>query len=201
MPEYHSITIRNAAHTLQIQIQSGQTIVSQNYSMKILANFTTLIKILIWIMFAISVAVVTLSVIVLCGVVLPIEISHGQATLLLFAFSLVTVVALLYNTIYYQVTQTHLRLKIAFLDILGGRIRLENILNIVYKVETARKKPVKKMYISYVWKGADPVIAQIAIKPKKFEKLKNELMLKNPNIVFCDEQKQENDYEIVDSEQ
>ena len=167
--------------------------------MKVLANFTTLLKIFIWIMFAVSVTVVSLSIVILCGVVLPFEISHGQAALLLFAFSLVTVVSLLFNTIFYKVTETHLRLKIAFLDILGGRIRLENILNVVYKVDNTKSKPTKKMYISYIWKGPDPVIAQIAISPKKFEKLKNELMLKNPNIVFWDEEKQENNDETIDS--
>lgn len=163
--------------------------------MKIFADFTPLIKILLWIMFAISVAVIILSIIILCGVVLPVEISPAQASLLLFSSSLVAVVAILLCTIHYHVTDTHLRLKIAFLDILSGKIRIENILNIVYKVDG--EKNTRKMYISYLWKSGDPVIAQIAIKPKYFDKMKNALLAKNSNIVFWDEGKT-ND-EITDS--
>ena len=137
-------------------------------------------------MFAISIAVVVLSIVILCGVVLPLEISPAQASLLLFSSSLVAVVALLLCTIHYHLTDTHLRLKIAFFDILSGKIRIENILNIVYKVDDG-EKPTRKMYISYLWKSGDPVIAQIAIKPKYFDKMKNALLAKNTNIVFWDE--------------
>lgn len=140
-------------------------------------------------MFAVSIAVAVLSVVILCGVAVPLEITRAQATLLLFAASFVAVVAVLLCTIFYRVTDTHLRLQIAFLDILGGRIRIENILNIVYKSDTADKKNALRMYISYIWKGGDPVIAQIAIKPKHFDKLKNTLIAQNPNIVFWDERK------------
>ena len=135
-----------------------------------------------------SIVVAVLSIVILCGVVVPLNISPAQAALLLFASSLVAVVALLLCTIYYHVTETHLRLKIAFLDILGGRIRLENILNIVYKSEEENTAP--KMYISYLSQGSDPIIAQIAIRPKHFEKMKNALMSKNANIVFFDENKE-----------
>ena len=58
----------------------------------------------------------------------------------------------------------------------GGKIRIENILNIVYTDG--------KMYVSYLWKGFDPTISQIAIKPKHFDKMKDALLAKNPNIVF-----------------
>ena len=65
---------------------------------------------------------------------------------------------------------------------------MENILNIVYKLDTTREKPIRKMYISYIWQGNDPVIAQIAIRPKQFEKMKTALLNSNANIVFWDEE-------------
>ena len=40
------------------------------------------------------------------------------------------------------------------------------------------------MYVSYLWKGPDPVIARIAISPKKYEQMKAILTAQNPNIEF-----------------
>lgn len=129
-----------------------------------------------------------MSTLIICGVRLPIlEIMPGQAVLLLSSSSVVAVFSLLLATLHYKVTDTHLRLNLAFFDVLGGRIRLENILNIVFQNGN--------MYLSYIWKGADPVIAQIAVKSKHFEKLKDALMKANPNIVFFDRSKEKREEE------
>lgn len=147
--------------------------------MRILSNFTPVIRILVWIMFAISLAVTVISALIVFGVRLPLEISPAQASVLLFSSTIVTIVSAFLGTMHYSVGSSHLRLNFAFIDVLGGRIALENILNIVLKDG--------KMYISYIWKGSDPVIAQIAINPKNFDKMKTALMQKNPRIVFFDE--------------
>ena len=84
--------------------------------------------------------------------------------------------SILFATIHYKVTNTHLQLKIAFWDMLGGRIEIGKILNIVIKDG--------KMYVSYLWKGPDPVIARIAISQKKYEQMKAILTAQNPNIEF-----------------
>lgn len=147
--------------------------------MRIFSNFSTIIKIILWIIFAISIAALVVSVLVVSEATVIRFITKGQGLVLLFTSALTTVASLLFATIHYQVTQTHLRLNLAFFDILGGRIRLENILNIVIKDG--------KMYISYIWKGPDPVIAQIAIRHKHFEKMKDALMKANPNILFYNE--------------
>lgn len=150
--------------------------------MKVMANFSKPLTILLWIMFGISVAVAILAILVLCEIGLRLEITHAQAVLMLFTSTLVAVASLLMTTIHYKVTDTHLRLKMAFFDILGGRIRLEKILNIVIKD--------KIMYISYIWQGEDPVIARIAIAPKHYEDMKRALIAANKNILFFDEDKQ-----------
>ncbi len=136
-------------------------------------------------MFAISLAVVILALLIVCGVTIPIEISRAQAIILLFSASLVAVFSAMMGTIHYQINKTHLRLNLAFFDILSGRIRLENILNIVIKNGN--------MYISYIWTGEDPVIAQIVIKPKYFEKMKDALMKANSKIVFYNEDEDKGD--------
>ena len=141
-------------------------------------------------MFAVSVVMAVFSALVTFGVTLPINVSPAQGALLLFSSTIVAVFSLLLATVHYKVTDTHLKLNLAFFDILGGRIRIENILNIVLKTDDTAKKPQRKMYISYIWKGEDPVIAQIAISPKKFESMKELLTSKNPNIVFWDDDKQ-----------
>ncbi len=134
-----------------------------------------------------SVFVAVFSALLTFGVTLPIDLSPAQGALLLFSASVVAVFSILLATVHYKVTSTHLRLNLAFFDILGGRIRIEKILNIVFKTDNTATKPQRKMYISYIWKGEDPIIAQIAIAPKYFEPMKEQLMSKNPNIVFFDD--------------
>lgn len=147
--------------------------------MRIFANFTPLIRVLLWIMFAISLIVTVFAALITFGVQLPVDVSPAQASITLFSSTIVAVFSVLLATIHYHVDEKYLRLKLAFFDVLGGRIALENLLNVVIKDG--------KMYVSYIWKGEDPVIAQIAVHPKHFERLKDELIRKNPRIVFFDE--------------
>lgn len=141
-----------------------------------LAKFTPTIKTILWIMAAISLIGLVVGVFTLAGAQL--EITSGQAVLLISVCSLTLILATLLVTIHYKVDSTHLRLNIAFVDILGGRIRIDKILNIVLEND--------KMYISYLWKGPDPVIALVAINPKRFQAMQDVLTSKNKNIVIYD---------------
>lgn len=144
--------------------------------MLFLAKFTPTIKIILWLMAAISLVGLVVGVLILAGVHL--EITTGQAILLISVCSLTLIISTLLATIHYKVDTTHLRLNIAFVDILSGRIRVDKILNIVYDND--------KMYISYLWKGSDPVIALIAINPKRYQAMQDILTAKNKNIVIYD---------------
>ena len=153
--------------------------------MRIISNFAPIIKIILWILFALSIVAAVLSVLIITEATPLHLLSIGQGYVLLFTSTLSAVISVLLATIHYQITKTHLRLNVAFFDILSGRIRLENILNIVIRD--------KKMYISYIWQGQDPIIALIAIRPKNFEKMKDGLLKANPNIVFFDDDTKNNE--------
>ena len=137
-------------------------------------------------MAVISLAGLALGIAVVAGA--QIEITTGQATLLISVCSLTLVVSTLFATVHYKVDDKYVHLNVAFIDMLGNRIRIENILNIVIDQD--------KMYISYLWKGPDPVIALIAINPKRFDAMKDLLTSKNKNIVFSEYKN-----ETTDSEQ
>lgn len=154
--------------------------------MKFMATFTPTIKLILWIVAAISFVGIIFGILPLAGAHL--EITTGQASLLISVCSLSLIVSILLVTIHYKVDKTHVRLNVGFIDMLSGRIRIDNILNIV--IDNG------KMYISYLWKGPDPVIALIAIKPKRYDEFKELLMSKNKKIVFY-----ENKNEPTDSEQ
>lgn len=143
--------------------------------MRFQAYFTPIIKVLLYVMAAISFVGAIIGILVLAGV--PIELSSGQATLLLSVCPLCTIVALLFATLHYKVEKNFLRLYIGFINIFGSRIRIDKILNIVISDE--------RMYISYLYKdGVDPIISAIVINPRRYNEMKDALMSKNPNIIF-----------------
>ena len=145
-----------------------------------------LIRVLQWIIAVVSTVGLVFGIVVLAGA--HIEVTSGQATLLISVCSLTLIIDILFLTIHYKVDATHLRLNIAFVDMLSGRIKLENILNIVIQDGV--------FYISYLWKGPDPVIAAVMISPKRYKEMKELLMSQNLNIVFYEKK----DDEPTDSE-
>ena len=147
--------------------------------MRFQSTFTPIIRAVLWVMAVISLAGLIVGILALAGV--HIEITTAQASLLISVCSLTLIIAILFVTVHYKVDATHVRLNIAFIDMLSGRIRIENILNIV--IDDG------KLYISYLWKGPDPVIALIAIKPKRYNEFKDLLMSRNKNIVFYENKK------------
>lgn len=150
--------------------------------MRFQAYFTPIIKVILYIMGALSIVGLIIGILRLANV--PLELTTGQATILVSVCPLCAVIALLFATLHYKVTATHLRLYVGFIDILGGRVRIDKILNIVIED--------KIMYISYLYQGMDPIIAAIVISPKRYTEMKELLMAKNPNIVFY-ENKDESD--------
>lgn len=155
--------------------------------MRFQAYFTPIIKILLYVMAVASLVGAIISILVVAGV--QIELSQNRAILILSICPLSSIIALLFATLHYKVEKNFLRLNLGFIDILGGRIRIDKILNIVIDGKT--------MYISYLYKdGADPVIAAIVINPKRYYEMKDLLIARNPNIVFYEEKD-----ETADSEQ
>lgn len=154
--------------------------------MKFMATFTPTIKFFLWIIAAISLVGIVIGILPLAGA--HWEITTAQATLLISVCSLALIVSTLLATIHYKVDKTHVRINIGFVDMLSGRIRIDNILNIVINEG--------KMYISYLWKGPDPVIALIAIKPKRYDEFKQLLMAKNKNIVYYENKNEPTDSEL-----
>lgn len=116
-----------------------------------------------------------IGILILCKIPV-IEMSVAQAKLYVISSPIITALTLALGTIRYKITDEHVRLNITFLDILGGRIRIDNILNIVIKNN--------KLYISYIWQGNDPVISEIMISPKQFDSFKDILIAKNNRIVY-----------------
>ena len=138
-----------------------------------------LLKIVMILSIVLSVGMIVLSIMTLCGAYTFLNMTFAQAKIQLSTacISILLMSALL--SMHYHLDDKHLRIKLLFFDLLGGRIRYENILNIVYTDGL--------MYISYIWKGADPVIASILISPSKFDKMKDALLAKNKNIVFYED--------------
>ena len=109
-------------------------------------------------------------------------LTRGQGGVLVGFCPFATMFSLMMATIHYKVTDTHLQLKMAFWDILGGRIRIENIVSLV--------KKDSNLYVSFIWKGPDPVIARIAVRQQDYDRVKALLTDKNPAIFYYDEDKQ-----------
>ena len=151
--------------------------------MRFLANFSPKLRIGFIVMATISLAGLALGIAVLSGA--RVEISTGQATLLISVCSLTFLIATLFATVHYKVDDNFIHINIAFIDMSGNRIRIDKILNIVIDND--------KMYISYLWKAPDPVIALIAINPKRFNEMKDLLMSKNKNIVFSENKDETSD--------
>ncbi len=148
-----------------------------NYFMRFQAHFTPIIKVLLYIMAAVSFVGMVIGILVFAKV--PIELTTGQATLLVSVCPLCVVITLLFATVHYKVDATHLRLYIGFIDIFGGRVAISKILNVVIDSNS--------MYISYLHEGIDPIIAAVVISPKRYIEMKDLLMTKNPNIVFYED--------------
>lgn len=145
--------------------------------MRFPANFTPLIKILLYVMSAFSLVGLIVGILVFANV--PIELTKGQATLLVSVCPLCMIITLVFASVHYAVTPTHLRLYVGFIDVFGGKVRLDKILNIVYSEG--------RMLISYLHEGTDPIISAIAINPKRYDKMKELLMSRNPRIVFFED--------------
>lgn len=143
--------------------------------MRFLAHFTPIVKIVMYVMAVISLVGMIVGILALTKAA-PIELSNTQATLLVSVCPMCVVIALVFTTVHYKVDTTHLRLYVGFIDVLGGRVRIDKILNIV--IEN------KVMYISYLYQGMDPIIAAIVINPKRHKQMKELLISKNPNILF-----------------
>lgn len=136
---------------------------------------------MLWTIFALSVVFSVAAIFAIFNVLNYLEFSHADGIMLISTMPVLAVFSVCVVTVHYKLDDTHLRLNIAFWDVLGGKIRVENICNIVYTDG--------KMYISYFWKGYDPTISQIAVDPKNFDKLRDALMSKNKRIVFFDDDK------------
>lgn len=154
--------------------------------MRFRAYFSPIITALLYIIAAVSLAGAIVGILVFAKI--PIELSVRQATLLVSVCPLCLVVSLMFATVHYTVTATHLRLYVGFIDMLSGRVRFDKILNVV--IDNGN------MYISYLYKGMDPIITAITINPKRYTELKDILIAKNPNIQFY-----ENKNEFDNSEQ
>lgn len=150
--------------------------------MRFQAYFTPIIKVILYIMAAVSFVGLVIGILVFAKI--PIELTTGQATLLVSVCPMCVIITLLFATVHYKVEATHLRLYVGFIDIFGGKVRLDKILNIVF--DNGR------MYISYLHEGTDPIIAAIVINPKRYAEMKDVLLAKNPNIQFY-ENKNESD--------
>lgn len=148
------------------------------FPLKLSKNYN-LLKVIMCLFIAISLAMIVLSILTLFDVYTFLNMTYAEAKVQIVTgcFSITIVAALL--SLHYHVDEKHLRIKLFFFDILGGRIRIENVLNVVYSNGM--------MYISYIWKGKDPVIAAILIAPTNFDKMKNALLEKNKNIVFYED--------------
>jgi hypothetical protein len=81
----------------------------------------------------------------------------------------------------YKITQTHLQLNLGFFDILGRKVKIKNILNVV------SKKDEQKVYLSYTSGNLDPIIMQVCINFARTEEFVRTLKAINPSILYTEE--------------
>ncbi len=88
------------------------------------------------------------------------------------------VFSILLLTIRYKISNDFLTLNLGTIDLLGKKVSIGKILNIVFKKEE------NKLYLSYLGKGEDPTIVQVMIAPSKFKEFTDYLMTKNSGILY-----------------
>lgn len=150
--------------------------------MKFSARISPLVKTILWMIFVVSAIGTILGILLICGVPIPYMGGVDQGKIFATMCPFPAILSVLFATTHYKVTDTHLQMLIGFIDILGGRISIESILNIVVHE--------KKLYISYLCKGTDPIIAEISISPNKYDKFRALLCAKNPMIVYYNDDEQ-----------
>ena len=150
--------------------------------MKFSARISPLVKTILWMIFVVSAIGTILGILLICGVPIPYMGGVDQGKIFATMCPFPAILSVLFATTHYKVTDTHLQMRLGFIDILGGRVAIENILNIVVHDN--------KLYISYIWKGVDPVIAQISISPAKYDQFRALLVAKNPLIVYYNDDEQ-----------
>ena len=147
--------------------------------MKFKTQFPTPCTIAVWAIFVVSTITTGIAIAVLFGAVV-FNITPGQATLWVGVCPILAIVSFCLGTIHYKVENTHLRLYVGPFDLFLGRVRLENILNIVVFQD--------KLFISYLWQGQDPVISCLMIHKNEHELMKQCLQSKNHKIEYHEEE-------------
>ena len=108
---------------------------------------------------------------------LSINISGAIVCLLLF------VLAVCITNINYKICGEYLCQKYLFADLLGKKVLVKNILNLVYK------KSADKLYFSYYTPNAyDPIIVLVSIDKNKVNSFVNMIKQANPNVIYFEEE-------------
>lgn len=110
----------------------------------------------------------------------PFQVMPDVSNMVLCVVSIFITISLL--TISYHITDKQLKLKIAFFDLLAGKVTIASIVNMVYKVNE------EKLYISYMCEQLDPVIVLINIPKDKIESFADYLKAQNSKIIYIKEE-------------
>lgn len=110
----------------------------------------------------------------------PFQVMPDVSNMVLCVVSIFITISLL--TISYHITDNQLKLKIAFFDLLAGKVTIASIVNMVYKVNE------EKLYISYMCEQLDPVIVLINIPKDKIESFADYLKAQNSKIIYIKEE-------------
>lgn len=139
---------------------------------------TPIIQITLYVLLALSVISVIFAILVKCDVRI-VDITPGQASILIAVCPFTAIISILLSTICYKVDDKCIKICFCFVDVLGGRLQIDKILNVVITNGN--------LYISYLWKGPDPIIAQISISRKKYDSFVKLLQSLNKNIIYYNE--------------